>query len=136
MGKHSILVIKKENKYLQYYDNDWKSYLFLNCKIENKDSIETIKNYLKTQLNLNNFDIQYVGVKKHSKFSEKHQKMKEYEHYFYNIKLKEDFKYYDSDTFEVDGVIFKWFTHDELLNDERIKKVNSDIISFVKEFNL
>ena len=34
MGKHAIIIIKnKENKYLQYYDERWQSYLFLNCKI-------------------------------------------------------------------------------------------------------
>ena len=38
MGIHSIIVIKNEkNEYLQYYDEKWKSYLFLNCKLPNGD---------------------------------------------------------------------------------------------------
>ena len=33
MGEHAIIVIKNENsKYLQYFDEGWNSYLFLNCK--------------------------------------------------------------------------------------------------------
>ena len=33
-SRHAIIVIKnKENKYLQYYDERWDSYLFLNCKL-------------------------------------------------------------------------------------------------------
>lgn len=33
MGKHAIMVIKNnKNEYLQYFDNKWNSYLFLNCK--------------------------------------------------------------------------------------------------------
>ena len=35
--KHAIIIIKNEkNKYLQYYDNRWESYLFPNCKINDK----------------------------------------------------------------------------------------------------
>ena len=30
----------------------------------------------------------------------------------------------------------KWFSYSDLMNDERIQKVNSDIIEFVKEFKL
>lgn len=30
---------------------------------------------------------------------------------------------------------YKWFSYDELKNDERIQKVNSDIVGFVKEFD-
>ena len=33
MSKHAIIVIKNNNKYLQYYDLRWDSYLFLNCKL-------------------------------------------------------------------------------------------------------
>ena len=37
MGKHAIIVIKNEkNEYLQYYDKRWNSYLFLNCKMNDK----------------------------------------------------------------------------------------------------
>ena len=45
MGKHAIIVIKnKENEYLQYFDDKWNSYLFLNCKMENKDDVKSIIN--------------------------------------------------------------------------------------------
>ena len=33
--KFAIIIIKnKNNEYLQYYDERWNSYLFLNCRIE------------------------------------------------------------------------------------------------------
>ena len=45
MGKHAIIVIKnKENEYLQYFDDKWNSYLFLNCKMQNKDDVKSIIN--------------------------------------------------------------------------------------------
>ena len=41
MGKHSIIVIKnKKNEYLQYFDKKWNSYLFMNCKMANKEDID------------------------------------------------------------------------------------------------
>ena len=36
MGKHAIIIIKnKKNEYLQYFDKNWNSYLFMNCKVDN-----------------------------------------------------------------------------------------------------
>ena len=46
MGKHAIIVIKNtNNEYLQYYDNRWKSNLFLNCKLDDNYNDETVKRY-------------------------------------------------------------------------------------------
>ena len=37
--KHAIIIIKnEENRYLQYYENRWESYLFPNCKIFNGET--------------------------------------------------------------------------------------------------
>lgn len=136
MNKHSIIVIKKENKYLQYYDKDWKSYLFPNCKIENKNDIHKIKEYLKQELDLGNEEIEYIGEKTHSKFSERDKIIKEYEHYFYLIELKEYSEYFKNNEFEINSNIFKWFSYNQLLANERIQKVNSDIVSFINEFKI
>ena len=38
---HSIIIIKKDNKYLNYYEERWELYLFPNIKGNN---IEEIKN--------------------------------------------------------------------------------------------
>ena len=80
--KHAIIIIKNEkNKYLQYYDNRWESYLFPNCKINH--------------------------------------------HYFYKCKIEKEF--------ENRKIQFKWYSMEELLGDERIQMVNSDIVEYVKE---
>lgn len=79
MGIHSIIVIKNEkNEYLQYFDERWNSYLFLNCKLPNGDDSELVKNKVSDALKIDKKD----------------------------------------------------------MNDERIQKVNSDIVQFVKEFNM
>ena len=136
MGIHSIIVIKNEkNEYLQYFDERWNSYLVLNCKLPNGDDSELVKNKVSDALKIDKKDIKVslVGCKKHKKFSESAKIEKEYTHYFYNVKIEE--KFTDKE-FLINGIKYKWFNYSELMNDERIQKVNSDIVQFVKEFNM
>ena len=58
---------------------------------------------------------------------------KEYVHYFYNVNLDTEL---NNNDFEINGIKFKWFSYNDLLNDERIQKVNDDVVGFIKEFNL
>lgn len=139
MGKHAIIVIKnKDKKYLQYYDNNWNSYLFPNCRIENEFDEEVIKKTLENELEIidNEIECTYIGKKKHMKFSEKDKKQKIYEHYFFDINIYKMPNNMISEKFEICGIEYKWFSYDELKNDCRIQKVNSDIVNYVKEFNL
>ena len=136
MGKHAILVIKNRNKYLQYYDKSWNSYLFLNCRINDKNDIDIIKDNLLEKLNIEKDVIQcdYIGAKKHSKYSESHKIIKEYEHFFYNVRLSDNA--FEALKVKLKNEEYKLFTYQELLNDERIMQVNSDIVGYIKEFNL
>ena len=128
MGKHAIMIIKnKDNKYLQYYDERWQSYLFLNCKIGGAEDIENVQKSVENSLSLKDITISYLGMKKHTKFSESDKIFKEYEHYFYRI--------YTTDELDNLPNNYKWFSYDELKSDERIQKVNSDIVGFIKEFD-
>lgn len=128
MSKHAIIVIKDENKYLQYYDERWNSYLFPNCKVYEDEKSDVI-NYLKESFNLkeDNIECNYIGYKKHSKFSVSHNMEKEYEHYFYSVKFINT---------KIDYSKYKWFSYEELINDVRIMKVNSDIVNYIKEFQI
>ena len=136
MGIHSIIVIKNEKEqYLQYYDEKWNSYLFLNCKLPNGDDINAVKNKVANDLNIKQefIKVTLIGCKKHKKFSESAKIEKEYKNNFYNVNL--DLKLNDND-FEIDGIKYKWFSYSDLLNDKRIQEVNSDIVQFIKEFNM
>ena len=78
-SRHAIIVIKnKENKYLQYYDERWDSYLFLNCKLYDDSNNEIIKEYVSKQLSIdiNKITSIYVGEKVYTKFSESAQREK------------------------------------------------------------
>lgn len=92
---------------------------------------EEIQNKLKIDKNL--IEARCVGYKRHRKFSESAKKEKEYVHYFYDIHLNTRL---NLDDFEIDGILYKWYTYEELMNDSRIQKVNGDVIGFMKEFGL
>ena len=71
MSKHSIIIIKNDkNEYLQYFDEEWNCYLFLNSKMNSKDDIKSIYNKLHT-LGLKKQDVilSYKGELKHKKYS-------------------------------------------------------------------
>ena len=107
---HSIIIIKKDDKYLNYFDNRWNMYLFPNFK---GNDITKIKDYYQTD----NVNILFDKVDK--KYSVPNKKIKTYHHYFYEVKEK------------VEG---EYFTLEELLTLPNVEKYNSDIISFIKEY--
>ena len=135
MGKHAIIVIKNNKRYLQYYDLRWESYLFLNCKLDTDEYEKIVVNHLSNILNISKkiIDINYIGYKVHKKFSESDKIEKEYTHYFYKVEILDNLQ--DND-FIINNTKYKWFTYDELLNNKRIMQVNSDIVRFIKEFNI
>lgn len=107
---HSIIIIKKDDKFLNYYDDRWDMYLFPNIKGNNIDEI-------KEKYNTDN--VSFLFDKEHDKYSVSHGENRTYHHYFYEVKS------------DIDG---EYFTLDELLEDPKVKENNSDIIGFIKEF--
>ncbi len=139
MNKHAIIVIKNENhEYLQYFDVRWNSYLFLNCKFNEKFNYRIIKKYISERLKIDKKEIEcnYIDKKIHTKFSESDKKEKEYEHYFVEVKISFIPEIMRDKNFSIDNIKYCWYNYGELKNDERIQKVNSDIVSFIKEFKL
>ena len=139
MGKHAIIVIKNEkNEYLQYFDEKWNSYLFINCKMENRDDVSSIDRELKQSLGISKEDINlfFTGERIHRKFSQSAKIEKEYQHYFYKIELLKPIKQFKQKEFEHLDKKYKWFSFNELTKDERIQEVNSDIVGYIRELNL
>lgn len=107
---HSIIIVKKDDKFLNYYDERWGMYLFPNIKGNNIDEI-------KEKYNTDN--VIFLFDKVHDKYSVSHSENRTYHHYFYEV------------VSDIDG---EYFTLDELLKDPKIKENNSDIIEFIKEY--
>ena len=61
---------------------------------------------------------------------------KEYQHYFYKVKLLKSKEKFNQKEFECFDIKYKWFSFEEFQKDERIQKVNSDIIQFLKSFDV
>jgi len=134
--KHTILIIKnKEKAYLQYYDLRWNSYLFFNTKIVDSLEEDDIKEKISQELHISKDKIEVTILfdKVHSKFSESAQKEKLYHHYFYQISFKEEPDFFKKKEFTINETKYKWFKMSELENNQRIQKVNSDIVGFIKE---
>mgnify|MGYP000952564515 CR=1 FL=1 len=73
---HSIILIKRGDKYLNYFDERWGMYLFPNIK---GNDIEEIKN----KYNTNN--VKYLFDKVHEKYSIPNKETRTYHHYFYEV---------------------------------------------------
>ena len=135
MSKHAIIIIKNnENEFLQYYDNRWESFLFLNCKLitnfedEVIDEVAKKLHILKSEISCN-----LKMNKIHTKYSESAKTLKEYHHYFYIVNIKELPTNMNKKTFKIDAIDYMWYSMDDLKNDQRIMKVNSDIVGFINE---
>ena len=107
---HSIIIIKKDDKYLNYYDEKWGIYLFPNIK---GNDINIIKNKYNTD------NVKLLFDKVHNNYSVSHSEIRTYHHYFYEVDA------------EVDG---QYFSLDELLDNPNIKKYNEDIIRYIDSY--
>ena len=107
----------------------------MNCKLLNGENADIVKDVIVDKLNVKKelIKVSLVGNKKHEKFSESDKIQKEYIHYFYKVDLNENL---NNEEFEINGIQYKWFSYADLLNDKRIQQVNSDIVQFVKEFDI
>lgn len=139
MGRHAIIVIKNnKNEFLQYYDNRWDSYLFLNCKLGEEHNEEYVKNEVSEKLDIleDRIECKYLNDIIHTKYSESAKKDKEYHHFFYEINIKEIPECMRKKEFILNDIKYSWYSIKELEKDDRIQKVNSDIVGFVKEMTL
>ena len=116
---HSIIIIKKDNKYLNIYDDRWDMLLFPNIKGNN---IENIGKYLENNFNvqIQEDNIKFLFDKVHEKYSLSNKENKTYHHYFYEVN--------DSN---IQG---NYYTLEELLSIEKVKENNSDVIGYIENY--
>ena len=107
---HSIIIIRRGDKYLNYFDDKWGMYLFPNIK---GNDIKNIKDKYATD------KVKLLFDKVHDKYSISHDEIRTYHHYFYEVEAK---------------VAGEYFALNELLEDPKINKYNKDIINFIKDY--
>ena len=126
MSIHGIIIIKNNDKYLQYYDKRWDSLLFLNMKLNKEFTDIDIIDFVEKTLNKKVINCRFIKNIIHSKYSVSHKEIREYNHYFYLVNL---------DNYDFNDTC-KFLSIDELKNNKRVMEVNSDIVSFIEEMNL
>lgn len=107
---HSIIVIRRGDKYLNYFDDRWGLYMFPSIKGNDIDEIK--KKY-------NSCNVKYLFDVVHDKYSVPYDKVKTYHHYFYEV---------------LEDVPGEYFTFSELLDMNGVKEYNGDIIKFIRDF--
>lgn len=134
--KHSIIIIKNlKGEYLQVFDYRWNSYLFLNTKIKEEKTEENIKNEVLNRFGeLKKIQVTFLMDKIHTKFSESAKMEKTYHHYFYLVSIPTFPKKMRAKEFKINDITYRWFSQEELELNERIMKVNSDIVGYIKDF--
>ena len=117
---HSIIIVKKDNKYLNIYDKRWDMLLFPNIKGNNiEDIVKYIEENFGTSIKRDNIKLLFDKV--HEKYSVSQEENRIYHHYFYEINA------------DVEG---NYYSLDELLSYEKVKMNNSDIIGYIENYYL
>ena len=117
---HSIIIVKKDNKYLNVYDNRWDMLLFPNIKGNNlEDIIKYIEDNFGIKIKTDNIKLLFDKV--HEKYSVYHKENRVYHHYFYEVNV------------DIKG---NYYSLDELLSYEKVKMNNSDIIGYIEDYYL
>lgn len=138
--KFSLAIIKDTfnefpNRFLLYYDKSWECWFFFSfptSDVQNEASIlQRISNKLK--IDANKLAVSYVTNRIQPKFSEKDKINKVYLHDLYYVLVDSFPAEVQKDSFEIDGTQYKWMTLDEMENDSRIRQINGDVVTFVKE---
>lgn len=136
---HSIVAIKDTfneypSRFLLCYDTRWKCWMFPNFK-DNADNESFIKEGISNKLKVKaeGIDMMFLTRKRQQKYSESHKEERTYLHSVYKATIKKFPAHERINEFEVDGVQFKWMSIPEMEKDDRIQKVNEDVVQLVKE---
>ena len=131
MHEFSLLAIKNpDGKYLQIYDDRWKTWLFpyIRSSEDNKANID------KFASNLLNKEVktEYISTAKHCKYSVSDDFYKIFNHKLYRLLPDSLPENIPDDTSTIGEYSFKWMSLEDMEKDERIMEVNEEVIAFVR----
>ena len=152
-SEFSLLIIKDSsqehiNKILLAYDKRWHYYQlpYIKSDFNDTDNINNCKNKASSYLRIptNIIEISYLGDNYVEKYSVSNKRSKNYHHKFYKIDIilkndktiKKSTKKLKRKAFKVDGKKYKWFTLDEMLNNQKMMEYNRDVIDKIKEYHI
>ena len=127
----SLLAIKNpDGKYLQIYDDRWKTWLFPYIR-STEDNKANVDKYTSNLLN-KEVTTEYVSAAKHCKYSVSDDVYKIFNHKLY--RLLPDFlpENIPDNAFTIGEYSCKWMSLEDMEKDERIMEVNEEVIAFVR----
>lgn len=142
--RSSIVAIKDTyqqhpHRYLLYHDDGWNCDFFPNHKtIEGiKHNMSSLLDHLSSELEIDRDDIElhYIRDDMNEKPSTEHNgEMRLYIYSLYSAVIHNIPSYWQQDEFEIAGRRYKWMSTDGMLTDARIRDVNSDVVSLVRDY--
>ncbi len=141
--RYSIIAVhdsfnEHSRKFLLYYDKGWDCKFFLNYPTSEdgtNDRVNIIK-HLANDLGIaeKDIDVVFKGAQQHEKYSTEHDEWRTYKHSIYEANITQFPRIEKNKTFKIDGKVYFWMTLDEMLDDDRIKAHNSDVVNLVKTY--
>lgn len=123
------------NRFLLHYDKDWDCNLFFSfhTKEDEKNNLENIQEKLShlLKVDMDSIRLKYVDEIIQTKFSQRDKQKKVYDHRVYYAQIDAFPESEQSDTFEIDGITYKWLSIADMRKDPRIQAVNMDVVDFV-----
>ena len=125
-----LAVVNSNGEYLQKWDNRWETWLFpyVRSTDNNKTDVDSYASELLDEI----VESKYVDCAKHCKYSVSDNVYKIYNHKLYKLLLENIPENMREQTFEIDGIKYKWMSIEEIEHDEKIMEVNEEVVAFVK----
>lgn len=125
------------HRYLVYYDEGWKCEFFPNHKTADEGNPEKLKKFLSEELEIDesSISLSYLREFSNEKESTEHNNQKRL--YIYNLfkaEISDMPDKWKQDEFMIAGKKYRWMSIDEMLQDETIRRINSDVISEVRDY--
>lgn len=129
--------VSDSNKYLLYWDTGWNCWFFPNHKSGSsyEDSKRILEQYLLTEFKIPEGDctLQPIGSYENTKYSTEHDENRNYQYTLFRgtVATLPKFRQEDGE-FSIAGRMCKWMTVSEMLADEKIQKINHDVVAMVR----
>lgn len=126
-----LAIVDTNGRYLQVFDDRWESWLFPYARSTDNNKAD-MDNYASKLLD-EEVVTEYVTGSKHCKYSVSDNVYKIYNHKLYKLSLNDIPENMNEQTFEVNGIKYRWMSIQEMEKDERIMEVNEEVVAFVKK---
>ncbi|WP_223846939.1 DUF1206 domain-containing protein [Bifidobacterium rousetti] len=133
----SLIAISNGNKYLLYHDTGWDCDFFPNRATNELESenVRMLTDYLSNGFDIprDDFTLTRVTGATREKYSTEHEETRVYHYTLYRADITRMPDAWKTDRFHVDSKDCRWMTTDEMLADPRIREVNRDVVTIVRD---